>query len=257
MNIFYIVHRKQLIIGIKVKEVFKMHSIMPYFYGFDVISIILLLAGVVIAGVAQAKVRSAYNTYSQLPSDKGFTAAVVTREILRQNGIGEIQVEMGQGTLSDHYNPRTKTISLSSGVYNSASVAALAVAAHETGHAIQQRERYFFLSFKLFLAPVASFASSMAFPVILLGMIMSLPVLIDIGVYAFAAVLLFQLITLPVEYDASKRALHLLLDTGAITYEETGGVKKMLNAAALTYVAATIVTFLNLLRLLLLSRRRQ
>lgn len=230
-------------------------SILP-FYGFDFVSIMLLLAGVVIAGIAQGRVRNAYNCYSQVRSDKGYAAYTVTQAILRQNGLDGIQVVVGQGTLSDHYNPRTKSISLSPDVYNSASVAALAVAAHEAGHAIQHRDRYFFLSFKLFLTPVASFASSLAFPLILFGIIMSLPVLVDIGVYAFAAVLLFQLITLPVEYDASKKALHALLDTGTITYEETGGVKKMLNSAALTYVAATIVTFLNLLRLLLLSRRK-
>lgn len=231
-------------------------NILP-FYGFDFTSIMLLLAGVVIAGIAQGRVRSAYGYYSKVRSDKGYTAYAVTQAILQQNGLDKIQVDMGQGTLSDHYNPRTKSISLSPDVYNSGSIAALAVAAHEAGHAIQHKEGYFFLSFKLFLTPVASFASTLAFPLILFGIIMSMPVLIDIGVYAFAAVLLFQLITLPVEYDASKKALHTLLDTGTITYEETGGVKKMLNAAALTYVAATVVTFLNLLRLLLLSRRRQ
>jgi Zn-dependent membrane protease YugP len=225
-------------------------------YGFDTVSIILLVAGAVIAGFAQARVRSAYSYYARMSSARGVSGSLAAQSILRQNGVEGVFVEMGQGTLSDNYNPRTKIIKLSPDIYQSSSIASVAVAAHETGHALQHQQKYFFLSFRHLLAPVANVASFLAFPLILLGLVMSYPALIDIGVYAFAATLLFQIITLPVEYDASKRALHALLQTGTITEDETTGVRRMLNAAALTYVAATIVTFLNLLRLVLLARRR-
>ncbi len=225
-------------------------------YGFDTVSIILLLAGFVIAGIAQGKVRNAYHYYSRVPSARGVAGSSAAQAILRQNGIGNVSVEMGQGTLSDHYNPRTKVIRLSPDIYGASSIASLAVAAHESGHALQHHQKYFFLSFRNLLAPVTSAASFMAFPLILIGIFMSYPPLVTIGVYAFAATLVFQVITLPVEYDASKRALRALLQAGAITEDETSGVRSMLNAAALTYVAATIVTFLNLLRLLLMARRR-
>jgi len=227
------------------------------FYGFDIYQIILLLAAMIVGGWAQTKVKRTFEYYSRVPSSRRFSASEAAGMILRQNGIGDVSLaKSGGGSLSDAYDPRKKTIQLSGDVYYSNSIAALAIAAHEAGHAIQHSRRYFFLSLRHFLVPVTKFSSYLSFPLILLGIFMSYPLLTQIGVYAFLVTVIFQLVTLPVEFDASKKALHALLETGAISQEETGGVKRMLNAAALTYVAATIVAFLTLVRLLLLTRRR-
>lgn len=227
------------------------------FYGFDIYQIVLLLAAIVIGGWAQSKVKNTFAYYSRVPASRGYTASQAAGMILRQNGIGDVSLaESGGGSLSDAYDPRKKTIQLSGDVYYGNSIAALAIAAHEAGHAIQHSRRFFFLSLRHFLVPVTRFASYLSFPLILIGIFMSYPLLTQIGVYAFAATVVFQLITLPVEYDASKKALLALVETGVLSEEETGGARKMLNAAALTYVAATVVAFLTLLRLLLLTRRR-
>jgi Zn-dependent membrane protease YugP len=227
------------------------------FYGFDIYQIVLLLAAVIIGGWAQGKVKNTFAYYSRVPASRGYSASEAAGMILRQNGISDVSLAEGRGgSLSDAYDPRKKVIQLSGDVYYSNSVAALAIAAHEAGHAIQHSRRYFFLSLRHFLVPVTNVASYLSFPLILLGIFASYPLLTQIGVYAFLVTVVFQLVTLPVEYDASREAMAALVETGAITQEETGGVKRMLNAAALTYVAATIVAFLTLLRLLLLTRRR-
>lgn len=223
---------------------------MPLFYDW---TIILLIPAIILSLYAQIKVQSTYTRYAKVQSASGVTGAMAARELLQQAGIDDVQVELVQGHLTDHYDPRSKKLRLSPEIYNSSSLAALGIAAHETGHAIQHDVGYYPLAFRNSLVPVANIGSNAAFPLIILGLILGLPNLAIWGVYAFAAVVLFQLVTLPVEFNASSRAVAVLEGSGFITGSEVRPTKKVLNAAALTYVAAAITAILNLVRLLIIS----
>ena len=216
---------------------------------------LLLIPAMILAVYAQFRVRSTYNRFGQTCAACGLTGAQAAEAILRRQGISDVGVEEVPGSLTDHYDPRTRTVRLSSGVYNGTSLAALGVAAHEVGHAIQDSKEYMPLKFRTAFFPVASFGSTAAFPLFLLGLLFMLPPLMDIGIIFFTAALAFQVITLPVEYNASNRALALLADTGVFTASEVPAAKKVLRAAGLTYVAAAATALLQLMQLLILRGR--
>lgn len=227
----------------------------PYLY-FDP-TMILLIPVLIFSIYAQSKISANYSKYAKIMSQNGIPASEVVRRILQAQGIDDVMIEQTGGTLTDHFDPRKKVIRLSSGVYQSASVAAIAVAAHETGHAIQAHEQYGPMKFRNFLAPITSIGSRLAIPLILIGLIFQWMTLIKVAIIFFFVVFLFQLITLPVEYNASHRALVALEQTGILTSQEIPMAKKVLSAAALTYVAAAITALVQVLRFLLLARRRE
>lgn len=215
---------------------------------------ILLLVAIAITGWAQAKVSSAFNKYSKIASRKGLPAYQVAREILDYNGLTDVSVEQVGGNLTDHYDPRTKVLRLSQTVYRSPSIAAAGIAAHEAGHAIQDKEHYGPLKLRSILVPAAKAGSSLSWILIIIGFLLSSYGLIQIGIIFFAFVVLFQIVTLPVEFNASRRALASLEGGGFLSEDELFGTKKVLSAAALTYVAAALVGILQLLYLI--SRNR-
>lgn len=198
------------------------------------------------------KVRSAYKTYSQVASTSGMTGAEVARRILDANGLYDVTIEEVQGTLTDHYDPRTKTVRLSSDIYHGNSVAGTAVAAHEVGHAIQDAEGYAFLRFRHALVPAANLGSNLSFFIILAGIIFRSANLLLLGIIFMAAAVLFQIVTLPVEFNASSRAMEQIVSLGIIRNDEERSTRKVLDAAALTYVAAAIVAVIELLRFVLI-----
>lgn len=201
---------------------------------------------------AQSKVKSAYKKYSKIPNSSSMTGAQVARKILDDNGLFDVNIEEVKGVLSDHYDPRSKVVRLSSDNYHSHSMAAAAVAAHEVGHAIQDAEEYAFLKFRSSLVPLASFGSRSAIWIILAGLLLSMSNLILAGIIFMAFAVLFQLVTLPVEFNASSRAMDQLVSTGIIMNDEERETKKVLDAAALTYVAAALVAVLELMRFVLI-----
>lgn len=219
-------------------------------------SIIILLPAMLIAFFAQMKIRSTFDKYSNVRSIRGITASQAARYLLDRSGLYDVSIEMIPGNLTDHYDPRSKTLRLSQTVFNSTSVAAIGVAAHETGHAIQHDTRYVPLLVRNSLVPVANFGSNAAWILVLLAFFTGFYSLIDIGIVLFSAAVLFQIITLPVEYNASSRAIELLQSEGILYEDEVGDAKKVLSAAALTYVAAMLVAISQLIRLILFSRRR-
>lgn len=227
-----------------------------YFYGIDVYYIVLVVPALVFAMWAQMRVSSAFNRYSQLRTGGGLTGADAARLILDRNGLTDVAVELTEGRLSDHYDPRAGVIRLSREVYYNATVAAVGVAAHECGHAVQHAEGYFPLKVRSAIIPMTQIGSNLAFPLFLLGMLFSYPPLMDAGILLFALVAVFQLVTLPVEYNASSRAVATLSGSGMVSAEEERGVRKVLSAAALTYVAALATALANLLRLILIAGRR-
>ncbi|MGX7092876.1 zinc metallopeptidase [Hutsoniella sourekii] len=216
---------------------------------------ILVLIGMAIVMFAQHRVQSTFNKYQELETEKRITGRQAAEWILQQASIPDVQVEHVPGQLTDHYDPANKVLRLSDATYDSQSVAAVAVAAHECGHAVQDAKDYHFLRFRTALVPVVNIGSSLAMPLILIGLLMSWAGLIKIGTIAFSLVLLFQLVTLPVEFDASKRALAVLEQGGLFTASELPAAKKVLSAAAFTYIAASLSTALQLLRFIILSRR--
>ncbi len=216
---------------------------------------LLLIPALILAVYAQYRVRSTYAKYAQTTASSGMTGADAARTILRQNGMGDVAVEEIEGELTDNYDPRTKILRLSSGVYNGTSLSALGVAAHETGHAMQDAKAYAPLKFRTAFFPVASIGSMAAFPLFLVGILFRFPPLMDLGILFFTAALAFQLITLPVEYNASNRALVLLTNAGVFTPAEVPIAKKVLRAAGLTYVAAAATALLQLVQLLVLRGR--
>jgi Zn-dependent membrane protease YugP len=232
---------------------------MPFYYGFDP-TYFLVLIGVILSLWASARVKSTYAKYSGERSLSGMTGAQAAQRILSMAGIYDVTVRHVSGNLTDHYDPRNKTLNLSDAVYGSASVAAVGVAAHECGHAIQHDRGYAPLKLRSALAPVASFGANISWPVILVGLLLGgNPLLIEIGILMFSLAVAFQLITLPVEFNASKRAITMLEETGVLYADELPKTRKVLNAAALTYVAAAASSILQLLRLVLLfggNRRR-
>ncbi|MBS3984614.1 MAG: zinc metallopeptidase [Selenomonadales bacterium] len=216
----------------------------------------LILVAMVLAMLAQLKIKSAYQKYSAMRSRGGRTGAQVARELLRQAGLDDVAVEAVGGQLSDHYDPRTRRVRLSEHVYNGTSIAALGVAAHEASHAAQHAEGYAPLAMRTALLPVAGIGSNLAFPLFFAGFLFSMPALMDLGIIFFSAAVLFQFITLPVEFNASSRAVELLAAGGYVSREEEGPVRDMLRAAGYTYLAATAVSLAHLLRLMLLRGRR-
>ena len=224
---------------------------------------ILVIIGLVLSGLASAYVSSTFNKYNQVHSSLGFTASEITRDILNYANLEHVQIERVSGNLTDHYDPRGKILRLSDATNNSTSVAAIGVAAHEAGHALQDRDNYLFLRLRAFLVPVTRIGQTAAFPILLLGFFIgtsSGQFLINLGLLLFSFTFIFQLITLPVEFNASNRALSILETEQVLSGEELEGARKVLNAAALTYVAAAIGAFLNVLRLFILfgggNRRR-
>ncbi|WP_456278562.1 zinc metallopeptidase [Bacillus sp. AK128] len=201
---------------------------------------------------AQMKVKSAYKKYSKVAASSGMTGAQVARKILDDNGLYHVGVEETPGTLSDHYDPRSKTVRLSTNNYFGNSIAGAAVAAHEVGHAMQDQEEYAFLRFRHALVPVANIGSNFSWILILIGFFASMSGLVLLGIVFMAAAVLFQLVTLPVEFDASNRAMNQIVSAGIIRNDEERETRKVLNAAALTYVAAALVAVLELVRLVLI-----
>lgn len=228
---------------------------MPYYYyGIDP-TYFLVLIGAVICMIASAKVKTTYNKYSQYRSASGMTGAEAAQRILNSAGIYDVTVQHISGNLTDHYNPATKTLNLSDSVYSSASVAAVGVAAHECGHAIQHQHSYFPLTLRTAIVPVANIGSSIAWPLIVFGLLFSRnsgAMFINLGILCFSFAVLFQLVTLPVEFNASSRALRILGEQGILSESELPYTRKVLKAAALTYVASAAAAILQLLRLVLL-----
>lgn len=221
---------------------------------------ILVVIGAVICMIASARVKGTFNKYSQLRSMSGMNGAQVAQRVLQAAGIYDVQVRHVSGSLTDHYDPRTKTVNLSDPVYNATSVAALGVAAHECGHAIQHAKSYAPLSIRSALVPIANFGSMLAWPVILIGLLFntrSSGLIIDIGILLFSAAVLFQLVTLPVEFDASRRALVMLRTQGILADDELGYTRRVLKSAALTYVASAAAAILQLLRIILITNGRR
>ncbi|ABN51806.1 MAG TPA: peptidase [Hungateiclostridium thermocellum] len=225
-------------------------------YGIDQYYIILVLPALILSIFAQFKVKSTFNKYSRVRNTSGMTGADVARLILDRNGLSDVRIERVAGELTDHYDPRTRVIRLSQSVYGSNSVAAIGVAAHETGHAIQHSEQYGPLVLKRNLVPVANIGSCLGFPLAIAGLFFGLPFLVNLGIIFYSLAVAFYVITLPVEFNASSRAIRTLEDTGVLNYDEIDPAKKVLSAAALTYVAAAAVAIGNLLRLIMLTKRR-
>ncbi|KIR03422.1 putative metal-dependent peptidase [Lachnospiraceae bacterium TWA4] len=218
---------------------------------------ILVIIGAVICMVASGNVNSTYNKYSRVQSSAGMTGAMAATRLLNYVGIYDVRVEHISGNLTDHYDPSSKVLRLSDSVYNATSVAAIGVAAHECGHAIQHAKGYVPLQIRTAIVPVVNIGSTLSWPMIILGVILGWNrTLIQIGILLFTAVVVFQLVTLPVEFNASSRALTLLEESGILYHEEMKQSRKVLTAAALTYVAAAASSILQLLRLLLLFGRR-
>jgi Zn-dependent membrane protease YugP len=217
----------------------------------------LLIPGLILAVFAQMKVKSAFARYSGVYASKGVNSNSVSRMLLDNFGLQRVRIEKVPGELTDHYDPRTKVLRLSDSVGGSSSIAAIGVAAHEVGHAMQDKEGYAPLKIRNSFVPVANIGSMAAFPLFFIGLLMSMSPLVNIGILLFLGVVAFHLITLPVEFDASSRALRLLKSTGTLSQTEIVGAKSVLDAAALTYVAATVMALLNLARLLLIANSRR
>jgi Zn-dependent membrane protease YugP len=229
-----------------------------YGYGYDP-TIILVLIGAIISGIASMNVQRTYKKYSRIRNSRGITSNQVAEHILHAAGIYDVRIERIRGNLTDHYSPNEKVLRLSDAVYGQTSVAALGVAAHECGHAIQHQQGYAPLKLRSASVPLANIGSWVSWPIILIGLLIGYTPLAEVGVFLFTFVVVFQLITLPVEFDASARALRILEQDHILEGEEHVGATKVLKAAAMTYVAALFATILQLLRLVLLvsgNRRR-
>ena len=226
---------------------------MPYYYyGFDP-TYFLVIIGAVICMIASARVKSTYNKYSQYRSASGMTGAQAAQRILNSAGIYDVTIQHVSGNLTDHYNPSAKTLNLSDSVYNSTSVAAVGVAAHECGHAIQHQKGYGPLVLRSTLVPAANIGSSLSWPIFVAGLIFSMRPLLMLGILLFGLAVIFQLVTLPVEFNASSRAIRILEGNGMLGESEITGAKKVRRAAAMTYVASLASSILQLLRLVILA----
>lgn len=229
---------------------------MPYFY-FDYYYLILVVPALMLAIWAQVQVKTTYRKYSRVPNSRGMTGAYAAQAVLNFYGITDVRIECVSGNLTDHYDPRSKVIRLSDGVYNSSTVAAIGIACHEAGHAAQHAENYAPIKIRNAIIPVCNIGSTIGIPLALIGWIFSFSILIYVGLGLYAAVFIFQVATLPVEFNASRRAIKVIDETQLLRDDEIGGAKKVLAAAAMTYVASMIVSLANLLRLLLrFSNRR-
>lgn len=229
---------------------------MYYYYdSYYMIGYLLVIVGAIIMALAQMKVSSAYNKYSKIENSRHLTGRDVAYEIFNQHGLSDVQIYEVKGHLSDHYNPSNLTLNLSSEIYHGTSIASLAVAAHECGHALQHQEGYKPLTFRNMIVPVCNISQTIGWVAILLGLFIGKSSIAWLGVLLMSLMLLFQIVTLPVEFDASARALSILNDR-YLTEDEYPGAKKMLTAAALTYVAAMLSTLLSLLRIVLMVMSR-
>lgn len=231
-----------------------------YGYGYGLYfdrTYLLLVIGMLLSLAASAKLKSTFAKYRRIRSASGLTGEQAARRILQAAGITDVQVRAVPGSLTDHYDPRTKTVNLSQDIYGQSSLAAVGVAAHECGHAIQHAVHYGPLEIRSAIVPAANLGSSLSWPLFFLGLVMSIKPLITAGIVLFSLAVLFQLVTLPVEINASSRALHMLESTGILGREENYGARKVLTAAALTYVAALAASILQLLRLIILAGGRR
>ena len=217
---------------------------------------LLIIAGLLISMIASANVKGTFNRYSKVRSMSGLTGAMAAQKVLQLSGIQDVRIEHISGNLTDHYDPRTKVLRLSDSTYSSNSVAAVCVAAHECGHAIQHQKSYGPLVLRSTLVPAANLGSTLAWPVFLMGLIFSMRPLLTVGIVLFSVAVIFQLVTLPVEFNASSRALKVLEQGGILGDTELAGGKKVLGAAALTYVASLAASILQLLRLIILAGGR-
>ena len=236
-----------------------------YYYGFDWTLLVLVLPCMIFAMIASANVNSTFQKYSSQHSRRGLTGAEAAQRVLRHNGVTGVRIERVSGNLTDHYDPKTNVIRLSDSVYASTSTAAIGVAAHEAGHAVQYAKDYAPIKLRAAIIPITNIGSKLAMPLILAGVLLTFlgnfsQVLVDLGIAAFGLSFVFQMITLPVEFNASRRAMAAIEDAQLLTDEEQRGAKKTLKAAAMTYVAATAVALAQLLRLIVLfggrGRRR-
>ncbi len=229
---------------------------MPYLY-FDTWYLVLVIPAVILSLIASASVKNTYAKYSSVLSARGMTGGDLASEILRRAGIYDVTITHTQGQLTDNYSPQEKIIRLSDGVYGSSSVAALGIAAHEAGHVLQYYENYTPIKIRNSLLPVVNFGSGLSMPILIIGFIFSIRLLVNIGIVLFFFVVLFQLLTLPVEFNASSRAMKQLEMCGALSSEELPLAKKVLSAAAMTYVASVAVSLAQFLRLILISNGRR
>lgn len=230
---------------------------MPYFYGFDWTYLVLVLPCVILSIWASTRVNSTFKKYSKQMSMRGITGAEAARRVLQSHGVTNVSITKVSGNLTDHYDPRSNVIRLSDNVYNSTSTAAIGVACHEAGHAVQYAQNYAPIKLRAAIIPITNFGSRLAMPLILIGMLLSVFAdlsygLVYLGIACFGLSLVFQLVTLPVEFNASRRALETIQSQDLLTYEEQRGAKKTLQAAAMTYVAATALALVQLLRLIMI-----
>lgn len=225
-------------------------------YYYDNMSFMLILAGFLVTMLATVFVNSMYAKYKKVDNKQGLTGFDVARKILDRNGLSNVLVLETKGNLTDHYDPSKKVVKLSSEIFHGKTIAAIAVAAHECGHAIQDKENYSFLRFRASIFPVVNLSSKLGYFAILFGILFSIADLIWLGILFEIVILLFQLVTLPVEFDASKRALTIIETEGLVSYDEKQGAKKMLTSAALTYVAGVLAALFEIFRLVLIARDR-
>ncbi len=221
------------------------------FIGFDPLYFLLVVPFLIVSVVAQYKVKSAYKKFSAVPNMRGLTGAQAAQNILDYYGVYDVQIKPIGGTLTDNYNPVTKIISLSSGVYNGSSVAAVGIACHEAGHAAQHAQAYAPIKLREAIIPVCKIGSTISVPLIMLGYILGFGILVYAGIFLYAGLFIFQLVTLPVEFNASGRALKVIRETNMLYDDEYSGAKKVLSAAAMTYVAAMLTSLANLLRIII------
>lgn len=220
----------------------------------------LMIPVMILAWYAQSQVKTNYNKYAKVRNTRGLTGYQVAEQILRSNGLYDVSIEKGHGTMTDHYDPRSKKVVLSPHVHDANSISAASIAAHECGHAVQHATGYVPLSFRSLLAKPAQFASKAAFGLIFVGFILArsgLGFLIDAGIIAYCVIALFQIVTLPVEFNASSRAIKMMGEYGLLYEEDMDGTKRVLRAAALTYVAATLSSIMTIVRLLLIRNNRR
>jgi len=225
----------------------------PYFFDW---TYLLLIPAMILSLYAQYMVRSTYSRYSRRTSGSGMTGASMAKMLLQKNGLGNVAVDRVAGEMTDHYDPRDKSLHLSDGVYASDSVAALSIVAHEVGHAVQDAKSYFPLKFRSVLVPVSNWGSTLSIPLFFAGILMSYGPLMDLGIIMFSLAVAFTVITLPVEFNASTRAMVMLNGTGSLAKDELGMARQMLTAAALTYVANTAMSVMQLIRLVVLRNSR-
>lgn len=230
---------------------------MGRFMFFDYYYLILVVPALILAMIAQFKVKSTYSKYSKLQNSRRLTGAQAAAMILRYYNINDVKIEHISGHLNDHYDPRTNVIRLSNTVYNGSSIAAVGVACHEAGHAAQHAEGYIPIKIRNAIVPVCNIGSAAGIPLAILGLFLSVGWLVDFGLLLYALVAVFQFATLPVEFNASRRAIKVIEESDILSEEETSGAKKVLGAAAMTYVAALVVSLANLLRYVLIFNRRR